>query len=134
MSFVNEGLSDNLEPTEAETIAVHGNDDAAITLNKYGKGLAMYIGCEPEEVFYRNLIKWLISSGKLEPVMRTDADVEVTMRVGGGLKLIFILNHNHEPAQISLEKEYHELISDKPVSGILVIEGQGVRILSEKAK
>ena len=131
MGFVNEGLFDNLEATEATVLALHDNGDAAITLNSYGEGSAMYVGCQPEEAFYHRLIEWLISAGKLEPVLNTGADVEVTMRAGGGHKLIFILNHNSQPAQIILEKEYDELISGTPVSGILVVEGQGAKILSE---
>jgi beta-galactosidase len=134
MSFANEGLVESLEPTTAKTIAVYQNGDAAITLNKYEEGSAMYLGCEPEEGFYLNLIRWLISIGKAEPVLKTDADVEATMRAGDGYKLIFILNHNHQPAEVALDKEYHELISDKPISRLLVIEGYGVKILSEKTK
>jgi beta-galactosidase len=134
MSFVNEGLLDNLEATEATVLALHDSGDAAITLNAYGEGSAMYVGCQPEEAFYDCLIEWLVSEGKLEPVLDTEADVEVTMRAGGGHKLIFILNHNSEPAQIRLEKEYDELISGTSVSGILVVEGQGARILSEETE
>jgi beta-galactosidase len=131
MRFGNEGLFDHLDPVRARAIALHESGEAAITVNAYGEGWAMYVGCQPEEAFYRRLIGWLIDSGKLEPAFSTDADVEVTMRVGGGHKLIFVLNHNPEPARIALDKEYLELISDRPVSGTLVVEGQGVRILSE---
>jgi beta-galactosidase len=132
MRFVNEGLFDNLEPAQAVPIAFHEAGDVAVTLNPYGQGMAAYVGCQPEKAFYRYLIEWLISLGKLEPVLKTDADVEITMRAGGGYKLIFVLNHNAEPAQIVLERAYHELISDTPVSGILIVNGQGVKILAEQ--
>lgn len=132
MSFDNEGLFDNLEPTQGRAIACHEDGNVAITLNRYGQGLAMYVGCQPKEAFYVCLIEWLIRMGKLEPVLETEADVEVTMRAGNGYKLIFVLNHNSAPVQIVLEREYHELISDETVSGILVVGGQEVRILFEK--
>ena len=130
MRFVNQGLFDNLEPTQAETIARHEDGSAAITLNRRGQGLAMYVGCQPEAGFYARLIEWLIVEGRLEPVLKTDADVEVTKRAGGGHELIFVLNHHSEPVQIALEQEYRELISDQVVSGILVIDAQDVKILA----
>jgi len=133
MRFANEGMSDNLEPVQSQTIAWHEGGEVAVTLNHYGAGLAMHMGCEPEETFYCSIIEWLVSIGKLTPILKTDADVEITMREGGGHKLIFVLNHNTEPAQIVLEKGYRELITDQAVSGVLVVEGRGVRILSEKA-
>jgi beta-galactosidase len=129
MSFANEGLLDNLEPTSAKPVALHESGDAAITLNAYGAGAAMYVGCEPEATFHRHLVEWLVAEGKIEPALSTDADVEITVRAGGGHRLIFVLNHNAEPVQIALGKAYHELISDQPVSGTLAIEGNGVRIL-----
>jgi beta-galactosidase len=126
------GLFDNLEqPAQAQAIACHEDGEVAITLNAYGEGLAMYVACQPEESFHTCLIEWLVSAGKIEPVPETDADVEVTLRAGGGHRLIFVLNHNAEPVQIALEKGYHELITDRPVSGILTVEEQGVCILSE---
>jgi beta-galactosidase len=130
-TFRSAGLFDNLEPAQAQAIACREDGEVAITLNVYGEGLAMYVACQPEESFHTCLIEWLVSAGKLEPVLETDADVEVTLRAGGGHRLIFVLNHNAEPVQIALEKGYHELITDRPVSGILAVEGQGVCILSE---
>jgi beta-galactosidase len=128
-SFVNEGVFDYLEATTATSIACFANGETAITVNRYGEGLAMYLGCEPEEAFYRELIGWLAGEGRVAPVLRTDADVEATLRSGGGHDLIFVLNHNQETERVELEGAYHEWISGQTVSGTLAIEGQGVRIL-----
>ena len=130
VSFANPGLFDNLDPAQAEVIARHEDGHAAITLNRYGEGLAMYVGCQPEAAFYARLIEWLIDQGRLEPAFKTDADVEVTKRVGGGHTLIFVLNHNPEPVEIALEQEVHELISDQVVSGALLIGAQDVKIFA----
>jgi beta-galactosidase len=129
-SYANEGLFDNLDPTQADTVARHEDGSAAITLNRYGQGQAMYVGCQPTASFYAQLVDWLIQIGRLEPVLNTEADVEVTKRAGGGHTLIFVLNHNPEPVQVELERDYHELISDQAVSGILHIGAQDVVILS----
>jgi beta-galactosidase len=67
------------------------------------------------------------------PVLDTDADVEVTLRAGGGHELIFCLNHNQEAVTIELDAQFHEWISGETVSGTLHIEGQGVRILERQA-
>jgi beta-galactosidase len=129
MRFANEGLFDELELAGATGIACYANGETAISVNRYGDGLAMYVGCEPEEAFYRQLVGWLISQGKVTPPLSTDADVEVTLRSGGGHDLIFVLNHNQAPEEVVLDGKYRELISDTVVTGLQVIEGQGVRIL-----
>jgi len=129
MSFQNTALFDELELAGAQSVARFASGATAIALNRYGAGVAMYVGCEPEESFYRYLVQWLIAEGKVEPPLVTDADVEITRRAGGGHDLIFVLNHNMSPQQIQLDACYRELISETQVSGLLVIEGQGVRIL-----
>jgi beta-galactosidase len=131
MRFANEGLSDPLEVTQAQVLAYNDSGDAAMTLNRYGKGWALYMACEPEATCYRRLIEWLATQGRVDPILRTDADVEVTLREGGGHRLIFVLNHNAEPAQVVLEKPYLELITDRSVSGVLVLQSQSVAILHE---
>lgn len=128
-TFGNEGVFDYLEATTAESIACFANGETAITLNRYGEGLAIYLGCEPEAAFYGQLVGWLEREGRVTPVLRTDADVEVTRRSGGGHDLIFVLNHNQETERVELDGAYHEWISGQTVSGSLAIEGQGVRIL-----
>ncbi len=132
--FSNEGLFDVLEPAGATSIACFANGETAITLNHYGDGLAVYLGCEPEEAFYRQLGRWLVSEGRVTPPLATDADVEVTLRSGGGYDLIFVLNHNQHPEDVTLVGAYRDLISDQTYSGVMVIEGQGVRILERVRK
>ena len=129
MRFTNVGLFDELEASEAESIACFANGETAISLNRYGQGLAMYLGCEPDDSFYRQMVRWLVSQHRVTPPLVTDADVEITRRAGGGHDLIFVLNHNNAPEQVVLDARYRELISETVVDGLLVIEGQGVRIL-----
>jgi beta-galactosidase len=129
MQYANEGMFDLLEPAEARVLARFSGGDAAVTVNRHGNGLAMYVGCEPGEAFYRHLVRWLIDEGKVARPLATDADVEVTRRVGGGHDLIFVLNYNEAGQQVHLDGAYHEWISDTTVSGDIVIESQGVRIL-----
>ncbi len=131
-AFANEGVFDYLEPHSATSIACFANGETAISINHYGKGLAMYVGCEPEEAFYRALVRWLVAEGRVSPVLRTDADVEATLRIGGGHELIFLLNHNQATEHVELEGAYHEWISGQTVSGTLAIESQGVCILERK--
>ncbi|MHB1318004.1 MAG: beta-galactosidase [Anaerolineae bacterium] len=129
MRYNNEGMFDLLEPAHAKTIARFSSGESAVALNRFGDGLAVYVGCEPEEAFYRSLVQWLIAEGKVMVPLATDADVEVTLRAGGGHELIFVLNHNQAPEQIALEGSYREWITDTVVSGLIMVEGQGVRIL-----
>ena len=131
MSFENRGLFDYLEPTTARVIACHSSGDAAVTTNACGQGQAIYLGCMPERRFHHLTIEWLESEGLIVPALKTDADVEVTVREGGGRRLTFVLNHNREPEQIRLPKEYRELIAQETVSGLLVVAGGGVAILCE---
>jgi beta-galactosidase GanA len=89
------------------------------------------VGFEPDEAFHRCLSEWRAAEGKLEPALDTDADVEATLRGGGGHRLTFVLNYRAEPAQIVLKKEYRELISERTVSGVFVLPGGQVAILDE---
>jgi beta-galactosidase len=132
MRFKAEGLMDWLDPSGATVAATYANGEAAITVNRYGDGLAVYVGCEPEAGFYRALVQWLVAEGKAERPLDTDADVEVTRRAGGGHDLIFVLNHNDKPEQVVLPGTFHELISDTTMSGVMVVEGEGVRILERQ--
>jgi beta-galactosidase len=131
MSFANVGLADLLDPAAAVAWAHYADGHVAVTANDYGRGKAILVGCEPDEAFHRCLIEWLAAEGKLEPALDTDADVEATLRVGGGHRLTFVLNYRAEPAQIVLKKEYRELISERTVSGVFVLPGGQVAILDE---
>ncbi len=133
-SFANEGVFDYLDPNGATCVACYANGEAAITVHEYGRGRAVYLGCEPEASFYRHLVRWLISEGRVAPVLDTDADVEITQRSGGGHDLIFVVNHNEHSEEVALDGAYYDWISQDTVRGSLVIEGHGARILEKQSK
>jgi beta-galactosidase GanA len=57
----------------------------------------------------------------------------VTARWRGSQPILFVLNHTNETVSVSLEKEYHDLLSDQIVSGKLEIPVKQVIILADNS-
>jgi len=92
----------------------------------------MYVGCQPEERFY--------SASRLAYRHReARSGAQNGCRRGGHTarrrwpQADFRPEPPSRAGQIMLEKEYHELISDRRVSGALTLDGKGVCILCERS-
>jgi len=102
----------------------------AATWNQYKQGCAIYLGWTPGAEFFDAMIAWLENQGKLFKVLDTSPGVQATLREGNGQRLIFIINHNFEPASVELDQPYLELVSNTVVKGTLRLAAQAVAILS----
>ena len=146
-----DGLKDSYEIIEYCDLLHTKNDDVevlaefaddyyagmpALTVNKYGKGKAYYMGFKNEGDFMADIL------GKLtdELGIKGAADIElpenaaITMRTDGENDYLFVQNYNSNDINITLDGEYFDMLEDKTVSGTLTIDKYGIRILKRSAK
>ena len=124
----------NLEGAEA--LAVYGSDfykgRPVFTNNKYGGGLAYYIGSNPEQAFLNDFALKLAKENDLLLSIENKEDVEVTQRFKNNYSLTFILNHNDNEISLNLDsKKYINLLNNELVKDSLVLKAKDVAILRE---
>jgi beta-galactosidase len=131
-------LCDIVQPEGAEVLAIYGDDFYAgapvLTEHTFGRGKAYYIATDPEERFLDDFYGRLLAAQQIGPLLETPAGVEVTLRQKGEHRFLFVLNHNPNPATVSLPagRHYWEHLSQHPVADVLSLPGYGVRILEPR--
>ncbi|QAT39929.1 beta-galactosidase [Clostridium sp. JN-9] len=104
----------------------------AITENAYGKGKAVYVASEPEDDLIKVLLEKYCKEKNIQPIIKTNADVEITRRVKDNNEYIFILNHSSCVQKISLqEKTYINLLNGDILKNEIEIESKEVLILND---
>lgn len=123
---------------ECEVLATFTKDyyagRAAMTINEYGLGRAIYIGFLSDQPFYFDLIDWLRELCGLSPLLKVPERVEVGMRQKEGLRLFFLLNHNSSSVRINFVRPVHELLTGTTISGNYELPGLGVMVIAEKVE
>ena len=126
-----------LEPAGA-TAAAHYTQEyyagrAAVTINKYGKGKAIYVGCLGDESVPEALADWLLNLAGLKPALKVPEGVEVCERWQDKRRLLFVLNHQGEEKEITLPAGYTNLLTGQALNGTAKLAGRDVLILMEAA-
>jgi beta-galactosidase len=128
-------LCDILRPTSATVVARYIRDfyagKPAITINSYGIGQAVYVGAVGEGQLYETLAGWLLERGVLKPVLEVPEEIEVTERWQDGKRLIFVLNHNVDPLEITLDARFSELLSGEKLDGHVLVPSREILILAD---
>ncbi|SFL51863.1 beta-galactosidase [Gracilibacillus orientalis] len=95
-------LFDLIHAEEAEVLATYGSDFykgmPVLTKNNYGNGEAYYIASSPDQAFVQDLIDTISADKNIEGEMSSAEGVEVIAREKNGEKILFVMNHNSEPA------------------------------------
>jgi beta-galactosidase len=108
----------------------------ALTVNRYGKGKAYYIGFKNEGDFMADLIYKLTD----ELGIKGAADIElpenaaVTMRTDGEHDYVFIQNYNSHDISFVLDGEYFDMLDEKKLSGDVTLNKFGVLVLKRKSR
>lgn len=122
----------------AAPLATYGDDFYAgtpvLTRHAFGEGQAYYLGSEPEPRFLADFYERLLAEQQIQPLLDTPEGVEVTCRQTARGPLLFALNHQNVPAQVTLpeHRRYQDLLRDAEVAGTLQLAGYDVAILAEK--
>lgn len=89
---------------EADSGFYRGN--AVVTRNRYGKGLAYYVGTEPGDMLMERLVQELSESNSIKGLLETPAGVEAVRRCGEDKDYVFVLNHNRETCTIEIPHDW----------------------------
>ncbi len=127
-------LADLLHVTTAEVLATYGEDFYAgmpvLTRNSFGEGSAYFIASQADSVFLADFYGQLAEQFDLQPALDVPDGVEVSVRYKNDQPILFILNHNAAPVEVSLQGQgYHNLLNDATVSGSLSLKPYDVAIL-----
>ncbi len=124
-----------IRPQGATTLATYCDEyykgTPAVTENSFGKGKAYYIAFRDKGVYADMLYGRLIDELKIEKNLDADLPNGVTAhsRESESAKYIFVENYNADKKEVCLDREYIDVETGEKVSGKLLLDGYGVRIL-----
>lgn len=118
----------------AESLAVYGSDfykdKPVFTYNKYGDGLAYYIGSNPEQAFLNDFALRLAKENNLLLGIEPKEGVEITQRNKDNYSLTFVLNHNNDEVTLKLDnKNYINILNNEAIKENLKLKPKDVAIL-----
>ncbi|HXD01057.1 MAG TPA: beta-galactosidase trimerization domain-containing protein, partial [Verrucomicrobiae bacterium] len=126
---------DIIEPKGCQVLATYGKDfyagKAAMTMNTFGLGKAVYIGTMSHQHFYDDLVVWLRQLVNLTPLLKVPDTVEVSMRQKGNTRIYFLLNHQNSPVRIQFYKPMHDFLSAATIAGNYDLPPHGVLVLDD---
>lgn len=122
------GIFEVLEPSTAEVLARFKNVDGqtpAITINKFGKGRAIYVATPAQPQVMRPLYRQLYASLGLEPGPKTPEGVYA--RVVDGR--VLYVNTTGDAKDVAIDGAMKGVLSGKRCDGTLRLEPLGVELL-----
>jgi beta-galactosidase len=122
------GFYEVLEPSTAEVLARFSNVEgqaAAVTVNRFGQGRAIYVAATAQASLMRPLYRQLYASLGLEPGPKTPDGV-VARAVDGR---VLYVNTTGEAREVPIEGTMKGVLSGKRWTGALRLEPQGVELL-----
>ena len=102
---------------------------AAITVNRYGKGKAVYIGADLDAASLSRVLRILSTSASVKQPFEVPSGVEVTVRKSGDKQWMFLLNHTSDLQSVSIPGNFADLLTKKTYSGKIEISAYGVLVL-----
>ncbi len=125
--------ADVLAPEGAEVLARYDADyyagEPAVTVNRFGDGLAVYLGTVPDAEMAEALMAWLAETTGVQSAILAPAGVEVTERVSDEGRFLFLLNGTAQEQVVDLGEGGEELTRGEGVSGEITLEPLGVRVI-----
>ena len=114
---------DILHTSSAETLAEYKEDFyknmPAVTKNRYGDGTAYYCAFANSGDFFYDFVKELISTINIAPDTGIATEKGISVRKRGDV--IFVMNFADNEKQVTLDKEYIDVLTGKAINGTLTL-------------
>jgi beta-galactosidase len=127
-------MADEIHPGMAEVLAAYGEGWRkglpALTRNYWGKGQVYYLGTVLVESGLQALVDLLCLQANIQPVLATPENVRAHLRVGQGLRLLFLLNQSEQPQTVALPPGWRDALSGEPCPQA-ALDPVGVRVLEQ---
>lgn len=125
--------ADILNPQKAEVLGTYTAGQyagrAAVTMNSFGKGKAIYIGGDLTAPSLSRVLRVLARMAGVSQGFETPRGVELTVRRSGNRQWIFLLNHTPDRQAVKLPGTFKDLVSGQSQSGNTELHGFAVRVL-----
>ncbi len=125
--------ADILQPATAEVLGTYTSGAhagrAAVTMNSFGKGKAVYIGADLDPASLTRVLRSFAASAGIKQVLDVPAGVEVTARSSGGKQWIFLLNHTNTVRTVTIPGQYTDLLTAESQTASVSLGAYGVRVL-----
>jgi beta-galactosidase len=125
--------ADILQPSGAEVVGSYTAGEhagkAAVTINTFGKGKAVYVGADLNAASLARVLRTVAASAGVQPAVEVPAGVEMTVRKAGDKQWIFLLNYTSVAQTVTIAKPFTDLLTRQALSGTVELSGYGVRVL-----
>jgi beta-galactosidase len=123
--------ADLLVPQSATVLAKYTGpyEGAAITVNTFGKGKAVYIGADLDGTSLSHVIRSFLEMAGSKSEFSTPTAVEMTRRRASGREWVFALNHSTETQKVTLPGTFASVLAKKNVGRELQLKPYEVVVL-----
>ncbi|MBE6876518.1 MAG: beta-galactosidase [Ruminococcus sp.] len=136
MSYELSDICEILHPTTCKTLGTYQKDyyqnQPALTLNAFGRGLAYHIASCAEEKFLDDFFAELVPQLNLQRAMETTVpeNCSLTWREDDkGRRIIFIQNYEAPEQEMLLDNSYEDILTGEICQGSIRVKGFSFRIL-----
>jgi beta-galactosidase len=125
--------ADILQPAGAEVVGSYTAGEhagkAAVTINTFGKGKAVYVGADLDAASLARVLRSITASAGVQPAIEVPAGVEMTVRKSGDKEWLFLLNNTSVEQTVTIARPFTDLLTKQALSGTVELSGYGVRVL-----
>jgi beta-galactosidase len=127
---------DDIRPRGAEALATFASSPLqgrpAITLHRFGRGSAYYIGTKPDAQSLKRVLDMACAAAAVAATEAMPDGVEAVRRHGGGRSFLFLLNHRDRAVDVPVKEAGVNLLGGGAVHpGLLHLEPRGVAVIRE---
>lgn len=124
---------DIIKPITAKTLGIYTSDFYSgvpcFTENSVGSGSVYYVGCDLDQEAQKMLSVYLGRKAGIHMDLYQIDGVETVDATDGEKEALFVMNHNEYPVTVPIETKCKDLLNEKDVEKVLVLEPFGVAIL-----